>query len=196
MKKKAAKTNQGWKGEATAKRKKKSAPTKKASASDSAIGEVKPRGKVTHRVNTIKGNGSLPTSREVLPPVADDDLHVPIAEAMRRAVEALGEVVVDDTLAADQLRQLADYYEEVTRAQAAFAQRSEAAKIAKKSLESATEMLLERVRAFTHPVALPLFDQVQAEDDQAAMEAAADAELPVGDSEDEPTADDPHEATL
>lgn len=119
------------------------------------------------RVNTIKANGGLPESRAIAP--EPDAERLPIGEAMRRAVEELGDVKIDDDLAPSQLRQLADCYEDVTRRQAAFNAKSEEAKTAKKSLESATDLLLEKVRAFTHPSPLPLFDQASAESDLEAM---------------------------
>lgn len=118
------------------------------------------------RANIIPSNGDLPSSMEVAPET------VSIGEAMRRAVEELGDVQIDEDLAPSQLRQLAETYEEVVKAQAAFNAKAEAAKIAKKSLESITALLLEKVRACTHPVALPLFDQAEREDDHAEMLAA------------------------
>jgi hypothetical protein len=88
---------------------------------------------------------------------------------MRRAVEELGETVINDELAPAQLRQLAEAYEQVTREQAAFTKKSEEAKTAKKSLDGATEHLLGLVKEFTHPKPLPLFDMDQRESDQAEM---------------------------
>jgi hypothetical protein len=131
----------------------------------------KPRGKkkpekrapVTHRVNTIKGNGAMPTSTEIAP------AEPTIGEAMRLAVEALGDVVIDENLAPAQMRELAEAYERVTEEKAAFDKKNDAAKVAKKAWESAQNLLLEKVRAFTHPAPLPLFDQQQAEDDEDAM---------------------------
>lgn len=122
---------------------------------------------VRHRANTIRGNGAPATSREVAPE------KVPIGEAMRRAVEELGEVTIDDSLAPQQLRELADCYEDVTRRAAAWFEQSELCKTAKKSMESAKDLLLEKVRTFTHPVSLPLFDQAEREADQADMLDAA-----------------------
>lgn len=122
-----------------------------------------------HRITTHKPNGGLSTSEEVAP------APVPIGEAMRRAVEALGEVVIDEQLAPGQLRQLAECFEDVTRMQAAFIARSEEAKTAKKALDSATNLLLEKVRMFTHTAPLPLFDHERAEADHAAMTAEPDA---------------------
>jgi hypothetical protein len=121
------------------------------------------------RRNTIKPNGGLPESFEPLPE------SVSIGEAMRLAVEALGDVKVDDDLAPAQMRQLAEAFEQVTREQAAFHQKSEAAKIAKKSLDSATDYLLKRVKEFTHPTPLPLFDAVREENDREAMVNASGA---------------------
>lgn len=119
------------------------------------------------RVNTIPSNGDLPSSVEVAPET------VPVGEAIRRAVEELGDVVISDELAPGQLRQLGDAYEEVAKRAAEYAAKSEAAKIAKKSYDSAVEFLLERVKAFTHPAPLPLFDTQQAEDDERDMLDAA-----------------------
>ena len=120
------------------------------------------------RTTTHRPNGSPP---EVHAAPAEP---VPIGEAMRRAVEQLGEVVIDDKLAASQLRELAECYEEIARDQAAFTAKSEAAKIAKKSLDASTNVLLEKLRAFTHPTPLPLFDGVQAEQDERDMLAGGD----------------------
>lgn len=127
------------------------------------------------RVNTIKANGGLPESRTILPEV------VTIGEAMRRAVEALGDVTIDDSLAPQQLRELGESYEEVVRMQAAYDAKADAAKIAKKALESTEALLREKVRAFTHPAPLPLFDAgfVDAVDAMLAGggEVVEDAEL-------------------
>lgn len=109
---------------------------------------------VVHRINRGGTNGSPSTSTEVAPE------KVSIGEAMRKAVEA-------------QLLDLSECYEQVVRMQAAFDARSEEAKTAKKSLESATALLLEKVRSFTHPAPLPLFDGQQREADQKTMEASA-----------------------
>lgn len=115
------------------------------------------------RVNTIRSNGDQPSSMEVAPePVS-------VGEAMRQAVASLGDVQIDNELAPAQLRQLADAYEEVAKTQAAFNAKNDAAKVAKKALDTATNFLLERVKDFTHPAPLPLFDAPQAEADRAAM---------------------------
>lgn len=132
------------------------------------------------RSRTVRPNGALPESLQSAPEPEDK---IPVGEAMRRAVEALGEVIVDDSLAPQQMKELGACYEEVTRRQAAFDARAEEAKTAKKSLESAQELLLEKVRSFTHPAPLPLFDHAEREADQQTMEAAAGAEeLGVGEA--------------
>jgi len=128
------------------------------------------RASETHTVTSRKSNGAMPESHAV--PI-DEPEHIPVGEAMRLAVEALGDVVIDNDLAPEQLRQLAACYEDVTRRQAAFNAKNDEAKTAKKSLESATNLLLEKVRTFTHPVALPLFDQTARESDHADMLAGA-----------------------
>jgi len=126
-----------------------------------------------HRVSTHQSNGGLSESVEVAP------AKMTIGEAMRRAVEELGPVTIDASLSASQLRQLADCYEDVVRRKAAFNEKADEAKTAKKSLESATELLLEKVRSFTHPSPLPLFDQTQAESDVDDMTSAVEGALPV-----------------
>ena len=88
---------------------------------------------------------------------------------MRRAVEELGAVKIEDDLAPHQMLELAECFEDITRRRAAFNQKADEAKTAKKSLESATELLLEKVRSFTHPKALPLFDAAEREQDQDDM---------------------------
>ncbi|MEO8679234.1 MAG: hypothetical protein ABI665_09325 [Vicinamibacterales bacterium] len=125
--------------------------------------------RATHSANrgrTIKANGGGETPLMVAP---EPESKVTIGEAMRLAVEALGDVVVDDELAPQQLRELGSFYEEVTRRQAAYDAKAEEAKTAKKGLESAQELLLERVKSFTHPSPLPLFDETEREADQDAM---------------------------
>lgn len=115
------------------------------------------------RINTIPSNGDQPTSTEIAPePVS-------VGEAMRQAVEALGDVQIDETLAPSQLRQLAEAYEEVAKTLAAFNAKNDAAKVAKKAHDIAIEFLLERVKSFTHPSPLPLFDEAREEADRAAM---------------------------
>lgn len=125
-----------------------------------------------HRISTLPSNGDAPQSCEVAPgPIS-------VGEAMRQAVEALGARTIDDGLTAGQLAALADCYERVVQETAAYAQKAEAAKVAKKAVESATEFLLSRVREFTHGAPLPLFDQQQAEADHVAMTDSASVPSP------------------
>lgn len=136
----------------------------------------KPRAKAhstpahTAGTRTVKANGGIPDTH----PESVAPERVPIGEAMRQAVEALCDVKIDHELAPQQLAELAGCYEEITRRQAAFHEKNEDAKTAKKSLESATELLLEKVRTFTHLAPLPLFDHVEAEADRQQMLAGGD----------------------
>lgn len=148
-------------------------------AKKKAAAKTKPRAKAgrknwsAQRGRTVKSSGSVDQPIQVAP---EPEERVTIGEAMRIAVEKLGDVNVDKDLAPSQMAQLGECYEEWTRRQAAFDAKSEEAKTAKKSLESATELLLEKVRSFTHPSPLPLFDQKEAEDDRAEMVAGGDVE--------------------
>lgn len=147
---------------------------KKAPKSDGPQNARKPAKRQSwssSRSRVVKPNGGL---SDTVPVAAAPTPKVPIGEAMRRAVEALGEVKVDPGLAPTQLLELGECYEEVARRQAAYDARAEEAKTAKKSLEGAQELLLEKVRMFTHPAPLPLFDQKQAEKDRAAMQAGGE----------------------
>jgi hypothetical protein len=128
----------------------------------------KTNGALTHRVTTHDGNAS--TSMEVAPE------KVNIGEAMRLAVEALGERVIDNDLAPQQLAELGGVLEDITRRRAAFDAKNEEAKTAKKSLESALDLLVEKVRSFTHPIALPLFDNQEREKDLAEMRGGGEVE--------------------
>lgn len=96
---------------------------------------------------------------------------------MRQAVEALGARTTDEGLSAGQLAELADCSEAVAREQAAYDRKAGDAKIAKKSLESATALLIERVRTFTHAASLPLFDAREAETDRDKMLDAAETQV-------------------
>lgn len=148
-------------------------------AKKKAPAKSKPRAKVgrqkwsAERGRTIPSNGSVEQPINVAP---DVETKVSIGEAMRLAVEKLGDVKIDNDLAPQQLRELGECYEDVARRQAAFDAKSEEAKTAKKSLESATALMLEKVRSFTHPAPMPLFDHEQAEDDRAEMVTGGDVE--------------------
>lgn len=124
----------------------------------------------SHRVNTIPSSGAPSTSAEVAPE------KVSAGEAMRLAVAELGDVAIDNDLAPAQLRELGEMYEDVARRRSAFNVKADAAKDAKKALETAETALLERVRMYTHKPAMPLFDAKEAETDHAAMLDAAENE--------------------
>lgn len=147
--------------------KKKKSGTKSRQSAKSARAPKARRKTVVHRLNTHKPNGGLPASQEVAPePVA-------IGEAVRRAIEDLGDTIIDESLAPSQLRELAGCLEHIVEEQTRYDKKSEEAKVAKKSLESAQAFLIERVKAFTHPTPMPLFDKVQAEEDEKDMLDAA-----------------------
>lgn len=101
---------------------------------------------------------------------------VSVGEAMRRAVEQLGPVTIDAQLAAAQMEELAICYDEIAKRQAAYDAKAEEAKTAKKSLESAENLLLTKVKEYTHSKPLPLFDSKQAEQDREDMLASADVD--------------------
>lgn len=118
------------------------------------------------RTNTIGTNGNRDESKATGPVLV-----MSAGEAIRKALDALGDVQVEDTLAPHQMRELGGLYEDVAKETASYNLKAEAAKIAKKALDVAVLALLNRVKDFTHPSPMPLFDAPQAEADQAAMEA-------------------------
>lgn len=140
--------------------------TKRARKSEKTPSTAKRQRWSANRGRKIKANGGV---TESLPVAAEPNETITVGEAMRRAVESLGSVTISDELAPQQLRELGTLYEEVASRQAAYDAKAEEAKTAKKSLEVAQEMLLSRVKEFTHPSPLPLFDTTQAEGDLAAM---------------------------
>jgi hypothetical protein len=78
-------------------------------------------------------------------------------------------IQIDDELAAGQLRELAELQTEVNAATSTYNVKKDAAAVAKKTVESKTELLLEKLRLFTHPPSLPLFDQTQHNRDVTRM---------------------------
>lgn len=68
-------------------------------------------------------------------------------------------ITIDADLAAAQLEELANLHADVLRAAHIAEEKKEAASTAKKTVESKTGLLMDRLRAFTHPPSLPLFDQ-------------------------------------
>lgn len=120
------------------------------------------------RTNTHPSNGSLPESQAVAPTPAPEP--VPVGEAMRLAVEALGPPAVDNALAAQQLADIGASFEDLTRRQAAYAVKLDEAKVAKKSVDAAQELVNEKVRMYTHPPQdLPLLDLASREADHESM---------------------------
>lgn len=139
------------------------------------------------RRRTVKPNGGLDQVETLAPEPAKA---VGISEAMDQAVQALGPTVVDDTVAGNQLRELAGLYEEVERRQAAYTFRADAAKTAKESLEIAKQAVFERLKAFTRQGSTPLLDAVQQEADVQKMVEGE----PVPQTEDPPqTVDEPRD---
>lgn len=124
------------------------------------------------RITNFPSNGDAPSAIEPAP------LRPTIGEIIRKAVLDLGEAKVDPDLATQQLRQLGEAVEEITRRKAEFDARSDEAKTAKKGYEGAVDHLVRLATEFTHPTPLPLFDASEREDDQQAMESAASAEIP------------------
>jgi hypothetical protein len=148
-------------------------PLPKTTRAKKAAAPAKRKKWSASRGRTVKSNGSVDEPIVVAPDVVET---VTIGEAMRIAVEKLGDITIDPTLAVGQLRELGEVVEEIARRQAAFDAKSEEAKTAKKSLESAQELLQEKTRSFTHPSPLPLFDHQSEEDDRAEMLSGGDVE--------------------
>jgi len=109
--------------------------------------------------------------------VPEPDL--PLEESIKKAIEELGELAVDESSAPKHLRELADDYHEVVRTQTILAKRVDAVKIAKKSVDSATAVLLEKLRSCTHQKPLPLFNVKDREADQANMLEGASSFGPI-----------------
>lgn len=147
--------------------KKKAGGKKKSTARASKPKPRRPDGIITHRVTTHKPNGSMSESVEVAPSAEPE--RVNIGEAMRLAVEELGPVMIDAELAEQQLRDLASDFDEVERRKAAFTAKNDEAKTAKKALDAATELLLMKLKQYTHVTPLPLFDQTKEEADRGDM---------------------------
>jgi hypothetical protein len=112
------------------------------------------------KMQIVKPGGALPEASFA---------PVPVAEAIASAQESLGEPKTDEGLTADQARQLSECSERVDRARKVYEDKREAAKTAKEALDGARDELERKVKAFTHPEPLPLFDGKQAEADVAKM---------------------------
>jgi len=133
------------------------------------VSSFKPRG----RRNVIKTNGALPESGSVPEPRTA----MPIAEAMNQAIKDLGPLNIDPSRAVNQLTELGGLLEDVRARKAAYEARHEEAQTAKKSWESARELLEYKVKAFTHPAELPLLDaaKVESVDVSAALVPLAES---------------------
>lgn len=116
-------------------------------------------------------------------------------------------ITIDEGLAAGQLRELAELQADVNKATTAYNVKKDAAKVAKDTVDSKTNLLLEKLRMFTHPTALPLFDQKIESRAVTQMKQGEMVPLPVEDeteseqpeleaAEPEPKAADGEAATL
>lgn len=131
-----------------------------------------PRTRSAGRTNTHKPNGGLSESMAVAP--TSEPERVPAAEAGRRALAELGDLKVDHELSAHQLEDIGIAHEEVIRQQAILASKKEDVKVAKAAVKAAEDLRDEKIRMYTHPESLPLFDETQAESDHEAMLNAAE----------------------
>lgn len=91
------------------------------------------------------------------------------SKAVKNFAASLGSMKIDKALAADQMEELGTLLEDVAAAKVTADTKAEDAKTAKGTYESKVNLLLEKLRGFTHPKALPLFDAVQREADLVDM---------------------------
>jgi hypothetical protein len=102
-----------------------------------------------------------------------------VGKAVATFAKSLGEMKIDDKAAADQMHEIGTMLEDVARAKGMADDKAEASKLAKQSYESKVNLFMEKVRGFTHPKSLPLFDAAEREADQKDMlDAAAEPEKP------------------
>jgi hypothetical protein len=92
-----------------------------------------------------------------------------VAKAVKNFAVNLGAMKIDKVAAADQMEELGELLEEVAKAKGVADEKAEAAKTAKSTYESKVNLFMEKVRGFTHPKSLPLFDAAQRETDQRSM---------------------------
>ncbi len=95
-----------------------------------------------------------------------------VTKAVTNFAASLGAMKVDPDLAADQMEELGTLLEDVAKAKVVADEKASDAKTAKGTYESKVNLLLEKLRGFTHPKALPLFDTAQAEKDLVDMTTA------------------------
>lgn len=103
-----------------------------------------------------------------------------VAKAVKNFSANLGAMKIDKGAAPDQLEELGTLLEDVAGAKATADEKAETAKTAKATYESKVNLLLEKLRGFTHPKALPLFDGPAREADQKTMLDAIDGGLKDG----------------
>lgn len=96
-----------------------------------------------------------------------------VTKAVKEFTASLGPKKVDGAKAEAQMNTLADLLEDVATAKAKADEKAADAKTAKGTYESKVNLFLERVRTFTHPKALPLFD---AADEDRALLAMTDGQ--------------------
>ena len=96
--------------------------------------------------------------------------------AVSKAVKAfstnLGAMNVSMDDAPAQMMELGELLEDVAKAKDTADSKAADAKTAKATYESKVNLLLEKLRGFTHPKALPLFDATEREQDLKGMQAA------------------------
>lgn len=102
------------------------------------------------------------------------DLGGAVGKAVANFAKSLGEMKIDDDAAADQMHEIGDALEDVAKAKMIADDKAETAKTAKATYESKVNLFMEKVRGFTHPKSLPLFDAPAAEKDRQQMLDAAD----------------------
>jgi hypothetical protein len=91
------------------------------------------------------------------------------SKAIKNFAANLGSMKIDKLQAADQMEELGELLEDVAKALGTSITKADEAKTAKGTYDSKVNLLLEKLRGFTHPKALPLFDQHQAEADLVDM---------------------------
>ena len=98
-----------------------------------------------------------------------------IKKAVKTLLASMGALEINDAQAAKQLRELGRDLEHVAQALQLAEDRKDSAKDAQKDYEALVNRTLEKLRSFTHPKAMPLFDAEEREADQREMLAAAES---------------------
>jgi Sec-independent protein translocase protein TatA len=105
-----------------------------------------------------------------------------VGKAVGNFAKSLGEMKVDHVRAGDQMEELGTLLEDLAKAKTSADEKAEAAKTAKATVESKTNLLLEKMRGFTHPKSLPLFEAAEREADQKNMLDAVEQGGKAGDA--------------